>query len=507
MRQQGSNPRDLSSTLHPIEVKVLSSLKGKEPLDLDQLVSATGLQKDQVRRSLEWLSSKKMIVVENVSTKTLTGSGRKPPELVLNERLAAAGGHQALDQLKHGFESAEEFSAAVGRARGSGWITFESSGPTTIVKLADSEGAKALRNLLDKLGEGKDSEILAGSEKMLATDLLKRGILKEVITKSIVVRATAEGTRAASRTQDQNYIDALTPSVLASGAWRGKSLRPMDVEAEAPRFYPGRKHPVRDFINEVREAYISMGFSELEGGSVQPAFWNFDALFIPQDHPGRDMQDTFYLKGFTDRGMKRSGVVAKVASTHERGWKTGSAGWGYSWQVEAARRLVLRTHNTVLTIKALHDSGDRETRVFAVSKVYRNENLDYKHLAEFHQMDGIIVGRGMNVRHLMGFLREFYKKLGMKDVKLWPSYFPYTEPSLQVMGYSRIANDWIELGGSGVFRPEVTKPMGVDLPVLAWGPGIERLMLLRFGLKDLRELYDGDLKWLRERVEIASRIA
>jgi phenylalanyl-tRNA synthetase alpha chain len=216
------------------------------------------------------------------------------------------------------------------------------------------------------------------------------------------------------------------------------------------------------------------------------------------------MQDTFYLAGQVDETIRRSGVVDRVASTHENGWTTGSRGWRYKWRTEEARRLVLRTHNTVLTIKALSESKNKEARVFAVSKVYRNENLDYKHLAEFHQMDGIIVGEGLNVRHLMGFLKEFYKKLGMKDVKLWPTFFPYTEPSLQIMGYSEIAKGWIELGGSGVFRPEVTLPMGVDVPVLAWGPGIERLMLLRYGLDDVRGLYDSDLAWLRRRVEFAS---
>jgi phenylalanyl-tRNA synthetase alpha chain len=195
--------------------------------------------------------------------------------------------------------------------------------------------------------------------------------------------------------------------------------------------------------------------------------------------------------------------VSNVASTHEDGWTTGSRGWGYSWSIEEARRLVLRTHNTVLTVKALSESKERETRVFAVSKVYRNENLDYKHLAEFYQMDGIMVGEGLNVRHLMGFLTEFYKKLGMSDVKLWPTYFPYTEPSLEVVGYSKSAKAWIELSGSGVFRPEVTRPLGVRVPVLAWGPGIERLMLMRFGLDDMRSLYGADISWLRGRLELA----
>jgi phenylalanyl-tRNA synthetase alpha chain len=247
-----------------------------------------------------------------------------------------------------------------------------------------------------------------------------------------------------------------------------------------------------------------MGFTELQGNSVHPAFWNFDALFIPQDHPGRDMQDTFYLEGLSDTNLGRTGVVANVASTHEDGWKTGSRGWQYRWRIEEARRLVLRTHNTVLSVRALSESKEKQTRVFAVSKVYRNENLDYKHLAEFFQMDGIIVGEGLNTRHLMGFLTEFYKKLGMSEVKLWPTYFPYTEPSLEVVGYSKTVKGWIELSGSGVFRPEVTWPLGVRVPVLAWGPGIERLMLMRYGLDDMRELYGSDLGWLRSRVEYAS---
>ena len=324
-------------------------------------------------------------------------------------------------------------------------------------------------------------------------------------SKRTFVKLTSSGQAAASAAvvPSAEAIDRLTPELLSSGGWRGRTQRPIDVEAKAPRFYPGRRHPVRDFIREVRETYVSMGFTELQGDSVQPAFWNFDALFIPQDHPGREMQDTFYLKGLRDMRIRRSGVVANVASTHENGWATGSRGWRYTWSVEEARRLVLRTHNTVLTIRALSETKERETRVFAVSKVYRNENLDYKHLFEFHQMDGIIVGEGLNTRHLMGFLIAFYKKLGMKDVKLWPSYFPYTEPSLQVMGYSDAAKDWIELAGSGVFRPEVTRPLGVRVPVLAWGPAIERLMLLRYGLDDMRELYGGDLAWLRNRVENA----
>ncbi len=492
----------MSSSLHPLERKILSALAAAGSLPFDSLVTASGVQDDQARRALQWLASKGLVSIAEARQSRLEVV-RSPPELALVTRVSDSPTPLTVDQLKSMFESAEEFSAAFGRARGAGWIAVEGKAPA-IVRLAHSEGPESLRSVLEAIRAGRGEGELGAGEAALAADLLKRGVLRRVETRTTSVAITEAGGNAASASVESGLVDNLTPEMLASGAWRTTALRPLDVEAKAPVFHPGRRHPVRDFIREIREVYISMGFTELHGNSVHPAFWNFDALFIPQDHPGRDMQDTFYLAGFSDPSLTRTGVVARVASTHEDGWKTGSRGWGYSWRIDEARKLVLRPHNTVLTVRALSESKEKETRVFAVSKVYRNENLDYKHLAEFHHMDGIMVGEGLNVRHLMGFLKEFYRKLGMNDVKLWPTYFPYTEPSLEVVGYSRATKSWIELGGSGVFRPEVTLPQGVRVPVLAWGPGVERLMLMRFGMDDIRALYGDDLSWLRSRRELAS---
>ena len=492
----------MSNSLHPLERKILSALAPTGSLSFNSLVTASAVEKDQARRALQWLASKGLVTINETRRSSLE-IARSPPELVLVSRISESTTPPTVEQLKSTFASAEEFSAAFGRARGAGWLTLEGKAPA-VVRLTDSRGPEALDSLLAAVREGRREEELTAGQRELAADLLKRGVLRRVETRTTSVTITEAGRVASSASVELGLVDRLTPEILASGAWKTKALRPLDVEAKAPVFYPGRRHPVRDFIREVREVYISMGFTELHGDSVYPAFWNFDALFIPQDHPGREMQDTFYLAGLSDPKLTRTGVVANVASTHEDGWKTGSRGWGYSWRLEEARRLVLRTHNTVLTVKALSQSKEKETRVFAVSKVYRNENLDYKHLAEFHHMDGIMVGEGLNVRHLMGFLKEFYRKLGMNDVKLWPTYFPYTEPSLEVVGYSKAAKSWIELSGSGVFRPEVTVPLGVKVPVLAWGPGVERLMLMRYGLDDMRDLYGEDLSWLRRRRELAS---
>jgi phenylalanyl-tRNA synthetase alpha chain len=495
----------MSSSLHPIERKVLAVLADGRARDFDSIVKTSGLHPDQARRSVEWLTSKSLVHVSGKMSSKLEATGKIPPELLLTETVGRSTNPPSLQSLKNAFTSGDEFSAALGRAKAAGWVAVDQTTSPAVVRVADFESSEALRALIADIHAGKKEGALDGWGRRTVSDLLKRGILKRIEIRVVQVCATAAGKEAASMSVESDQLDSLTPEAIATGSWRGRSLRPIDVEAKSPRFYLGRRHPVRDFIREVREAYVSMGFTELEGGSIHPAFWNFDALFIPQDHPGREMQDTFYLEGLSDSHLDRKGIVAKVALTHEDGWKTGSRGWGYKWSIEEARRLVLKTHNTVLTVRALLGSREKEARVFAVSKVYRNENLDYKHLAEFYQMDGIMVGEGLNIRHLIGFLKEFYRKLDMKDVKIWPTYFPYTEPSLEVVGYSEPAKAWVELSGSGIFRPEVTVPLGVRVPVLAWGPGIERLMLMRFGLDDMRDLYGVDLAWLRNRVEYAGR--
>ena len=494
--------------LHPIEKKVLSSLSGSRPLDFDSLVASTGLLPDQVRRSISWLSSKGLVDVQEASTFTLTASDAPPPELLLVSELEQGGGSLPMAELKARFSSNQEFSAALGRASSAGWISIvpqQKSGP--VIELKDPKGAKELRRVLSVLASGGLDESKAGPElRELSADLLKRGLLTRRVSRVTTMTITDEGLAALASAETESYAEKLTPDLLASVRSSGAEvrLRPIDVKAPAASFFPGRRHPVKEFINEVREVYLSMGFVEIAGDSIQSSFWNFDALFTPQDHPARELQDTFYIRDGKDESLLRKGVVARVAAAHENGLETGgSKGWRYAWEIEEARRLVLRTHNTALTVRATMDSGDRETRIFSVGRVYRNENLDYKHLAELHQMEGIVIGEGLNLRHLMGILTRFYGKLGMSGVKLWPSYFPYTEPSMQVMVYHEKLGKWLEMGGAGLFRPEVTLPLGVKKPVIAWGCGLERLLMLRLGIQDIRDLYNNDLDWLRRR-KIAS---
>jgi len=267
-----------------------------------------------------------------------------------------------------------------------------------------------------------------------------------------------------------------------------------------PKF-PAKRHPLVVFIESIREIFVGMGFCEISGPLVESAFWNFDSLFVPQDHPARDMHDTFYLKNPKEISIyKFDEFRDNVKKTHENGWITGSNGWGYKWSEDIAKKPLLRTHTTTVTARYLSKlkKDDLPSKVFCIGKTFRNEAIDYKHLPEFYQVEGIVVDENANFRNLLGILREFYDEMGFK-LRFRPAYFPYTEMSVEPEVYIEERNEWIEMGGAGIFRPEVVIPLlGFECPVLAWGLGLDRLVALKLGLSDIRELYISDLEWLRK---------
>ncbi len=290
----------------------------------------------------------------------------------------------------------------------------------------------------------------------------------------------------------------LTGEDIVSGDWRNIKLRRYDITLEAEKVYPAKIHPLQKIIQQTRKVFLEMGFTEVVSPQVESAFWDFDALFQPQDHPARDMQDTFYLSRPDLARLPDKEMVEKVKRTHQDGWETGSRGWGYQWSPDRARQLVLRTHTTATSIRALAENPNPPRKVFCVGKVFRNEAVSYKHLPEFFQVDGIIIDEHANLARLLGTLKAFYSKMGFEKVKFKPDFFPYTEPSIEASGFMESRNMWIELGGSGVFRPEVTRPFGCKVPVLAWGLGLERLAMMRYDIKDIRELYWSDLDKTKE---------
>ncbi len=269
-----------------------------------------------------------------------------------------------------------------------------------------------------------------------------------------------------------------------------------------PKINRGRRHFVRQSIEYIKRIWTDLGFREMEGSIVHTAFWDMDSLFIPQDHPARQMQDTFYLKN--PKFGKLPPIYKKVKEVHENGGDTGSTGWQNIWSEDIARELMLRTHTTVLTAQTIAKvkKEDLPVKFFSVGKVFRNESLDWKHLFEFHQVEGFVLDEDINFRGLLGYLKEFFGKMGFKDVRIRPAHFPYTEPSAEIEVLNPIKNEWIELGGCGVLRPEVVKTLlGIDCPAIAWGFGLERIITAYYGITDLREIFKNDLKQLREMKE------
>ena len=289
-------------------------------------------------------------------------------------------------------------------------------------------------------------------------------------------------------------IAEITPELLQSTDWKDADFRPYDVKLEASQPRTGRSHPMQALIERIRQVFLEMGFSELVDDYVQTAGWNMDALFIPQDHPAREMQDTFYLDNPRSIELDPE-LMAQWKAIHEHGGNTNSTGWGGTFDEEISQKGLLRTHTTVNTIQYLSRNPTDPCRVFAVDRVFRKESIDKTHLPEFHQIEGIIMEPGANLGMLVSTLKTFYEKMGYPEVRVRPAYFPYTEPSLEVEVKWR--GKWLELGGAGIFRPEVTEPLGIKDPVCAWGMGLERLAMLVLDLDDIRQLYISDLEWLR----------
>jgi phenylalanyl-tRNA synthetase alpha chain len=498
------------SNLHKIEKKILLTLVKHDKMDIEKLATKTNLSLDNVRRGIEWLKYKGIVLV-SIQKESIIHLIQKAPEPTSLDGKSPVIDHLTLPERriiheikKTGQKNVKigklaklcrmsniEFSVGIQNAIRNGWLIKEADS----LSVTNSSDRPSLEEtLLEKISKLKRIKLseLTNKEVQYFNLLKKRpGYVKESIEKSFLISLTSEGKKIASSisSEDENEIGTITAEILNTGKWKDQRFAEIDVTSPVRTYSIGRTHPLTDVINEIREIFISMGFSEIEGSTIQSCFWNFDVLFTPQDHPARDMQDTFYLSNLTDENIDPI-ISNKVSNFHK-------TEWNYDWNLEKSKKTVLRTHTTPVTIKYLSENKLSYGRIFSIGRVFRNEKMSYKHLMEFHQIEGIVIGETINLRDLMGLQKQFYSKLGLEKVKFWPTYFPYTEPSLQSMVYIDKLGKWVELFGMGVFRPEVTQSVGILNNVLAWGGGLERIAMIRYGLNDVRDLYDNRLSWLR----------
>ena len=479
--------------LSPMEKKLLLFL-GKHggramPEDVDMEMVKT-------MNAASWLQSKGLVKMEERLFKEyeITEEGKRFLEEGLPERRILKGVKKiSLRELEEKF--GRDVAIAVGWAKRKGWCEISKEGDEKFLIVTEKgreerEKKQEEEEALERIESGETID-----EEMASLLKKRRAIReKERVVRNIILTDKGWDVYKKGITIEEE-ISQVTPEIIKSGEWRNKKFRKYDVNAFAPSIYPGKLHPLNQLIEKIRRIFAEMGFKEIKGNYIESCFWNMDALFIPQDHPARDMQDTFYCSKPSTIDVDDM-LIEKIAEVHENGGNTGSTGWRYSFNRKEAKKALLRTHSTVNTIRYLAMHPKPPAKVFSIERVFRRESIDSTHLPEFHQVEGIVYEEDANFPMLKGVLREFYHKMGFENIRFRPSYFPYTEPSLEIE--VEWEGKWIELGGAGIFRPEVTIPFGIEEPVLAWGLGLERMAMIILGLKDIRMLYFSDISWLRK---------
>lgn len=492
-------------TVNDIEYSILYELRSSyEPIDAQFLSKKLGIPISTLMSTLEALKERGLITinVQELYIYKLTQEGilyseKGLPERQIYNAIISLGGSATMEQLLNTVALPKNLiELGIGHARKLGWITLKQESDKFVLKALPQIVESNLEQLIQKLSRGPLT--VRPIEDITFQELVRRKLAERKVIKTYKISLTDTG----KQLLDQGLIilstekSTLTSDDILSGRWTTLSLKSYNVKALPPIIYPGRKHPYISFLEEVRKILLEMGFSEAEGFFVEQEFWNFDVLFQAQDHPAREIHDSYRVKQPSLGTLEDSELVEKVRNTHESGWITGSRGWRYKWSAEIARRLILRTQTTSVSVRYLYKHKNPPIKMFALSRVFRPDVLDPTHSMEFHQCEGIVMDKNLTFRDLLGFLKEFSNRLGITKIKFKPSYFPFTEPSVEGYIYHEKLG-WIEALPGGMFRPEVLAPLDIKYPVLAWGIGIDRLAMAVLGINDIRELFTRDLSYLR----------
>ncbi|KAK2786731.1 Phenylalanyl-tRNA synthetase, beta subunit, cytoplasmic [Onygenales sp. PD_12] len=494
----------------PTQVLDLLSSTNDSILSTDAFPSVPSIP---LRSALDRLASRDMIEYEPIEREEAVLS----PEA---EGIIANGSHEAkvfeavraaLDGLKisdlPNVVGKDAAKIGAGNAFKKGWIKKDKD----VLRPATDAIEDTAKEQLVTIKETKtypDPKVIA--------DLRKRKLL--TLQKAISFRISKGPKYARELVKEETD---LTADMLTNGSWKTANFKPYNFNAKGAVTPSGALHPLNKVRQEFRQIFFEMGFEEMPTNRfVETGFWNFDALFVPQQHPARDLQDTFYISDPVKADKPRADSpndihVAKagqstagsskeankpldyeqywnnVRAVHESG-KYGSIGYRYPWNPDESLRLVLRTHTTSISTYMLHKlaANPRPARYFSIDRVFRNEAVDATHLAEFHQIEGVIADFGLSLGGLIGFMEVFFAKMGIHGLRFKPAYNPYTEPSMEIFGYHSGLGKWVEIGNSGMFRPEMLEPMGLpkDMRVYGWGLSLERPTMIKYGVSNIREL-------------------
>ena len=545
--------------LHPLEVRVLRAAVGGAPFTAADLMAAAGLNLGQCNQAFSWLQGKGLIAererVREVRYELTELGERYRRDGLPEERMVALvrdAGPLPMPEIaaRLGLEQRDVGSAFGALAR-EGVLAMDGARQ---VSAAGGESARVatVSGLLERLAGGgsQAAEVLTEAEREQAAALSRkrgvaRGMFRATETQTVSYGLTAAGREMreavatisgdaapitavgrigeaegqatpttkvgsgtpivgdGSRGEAEGFVEvgALTQDMLSDGSWRRVQFRRYNVNSPPARVLLGRRNPYTAYLDRVRDQLTALGFEEFDGPLVETNFWCLDALFMPQFHAAREEHDVYFIKEPRHASHLPEPYLQRVAATHADGWQTGSRGWGYRFDPDFARRTILRSHGTVVSAKTL-TRAKVPGKYFGIMRCFRPDDVDASHLADFYQTEGIVLGEHVNLKTLLGLLKLFAEEVAgaaSADVRYEPAYFPFTEPSVEVF-IRHPTVGWIELGGSGIFRPEVTRPLGVDVPVLAWGLGIDRMAMMALGIDDIRDLFSPDLDQVRRRV-------
>jgi phenylalanyl-tRNA synthetase alpha chain len=528
--------QSIVKNLHPLEVRIVLAYTKGDELTVERVEKDLGFKGGNGNQALSWLAGKGIVGEIRRETRVfyeLTVLGREwkekgSPEERIIELIRIRPG-MSLPDIAHnlGLDN-KDVGSAFGSLSKLGVLAMDGEKKVAMVLSADllhngrpAKGKAAdrlalTRSLLDKAADGEgilEEAALTPEEKAAIGDIAKkRGAtdapFRQADRETVVFgfsddwQALADALKATGITGDE--IGTLTAEMLETGSWKDRAFRSYNVQVPPTRLLIGRTNPYAKFLEDVKDKLSSLGFEEFDGPLVETEFWNSDALFMPQFHSARDIHDVYHIadpsnpEGFAKAASIEEPWLSNVAAAHENGGATGSRGWNYAFDREFTRRLILRSQGTVLSAKTL-PKANIPGKYFGIVRCFRYDRVDATHLSDFYQTEGIVLGEDVNLKTLLGMLDMFAREVaGAKEVKYVPGYFPFTEPSVEVHIKHPVLG-WFELGGSGIFRPEVTASLGVNVPVAAWGIGIDRMALMALGLNDLRELFSYDIENVRRR--------
>ncbi|CAG8560901.1 19813_t:CDS:10 [Cetraspora pellucida] len=469
------------STTEELQNLVLTTLDVRGTiLNTKDLVTSDNKEVDQLAllgalKSLS-IADKEMVKYETIEEEVwiLTDEGNE---------IANKGSHEAkvFDAIPIGEEGiaisalheilGETAKIGQGKAFKNKWITKNGD---NLVRAVDSiiDQTRIDLEAIRSTGTHSDPKVLSELRKRKLCD--KHKVISYSVSKGSKFSLTIE-----KQARDVTF------EMLQSGEWKKANFKKYNFDALGIPPSGGHLHPLLKVREEFRQIFFEMGFEEMPTNKfVESSFWNFDSLFQPQQHPARDAHDTFFLKDPAICTQFPTEYLERVKEVHSVGGY-GSIGYGYDWKIEEAQKLILRTHTTAVSSLMLYKLAQQKefkpVKYFSIDRVFRNETVDATHLAEFHQVEGVIADKGLTLGDLIGFMNTFFNKMGVKNLRFKPAYNPYTEPSL---------GKWVELGNSGMFRPEMLEPMGLDpdVRVIAWGLSLERPTMIKYGINNIREL-------------------